>query len=587
MNGMDTTIQVLDERTVNQIAAGEVVERPASVVKELVENAIDAGATLVRVEVTSDRQHVTAIRVVDDGVGMGRGDAALAFKEHATSKISRIDDLDRVLTLGFRGEALPSIASVSDVTLITRQRGGDQIAGTKVAIRGGDAPGVTEVGAPEGTSIEVRNLFFNTPARRKFLKSLHTELAHIHGVIEKTALARPDISFRLLHNGRERIATHATDDLRETVAALFGTAVAKELIPLALETPLVRVGGYISGPALSRADQYQIFLSINARPISSLQIVRAIKEGYGTLLPKDRFPVAFLSIGINGSLVDVNVHPTKKLVRLSREKEIYGAIADAVHAALGSRDLRAAAGPKPVFPVISSMPAPHEIPASVPGVGESRAPFTLTDRRLRQSELPLSGVERNLLPEIDVIGQIDNMYIVGSAGDGALIVIDQHAAHERVLYEQVQEKNGTGSGSQELIVPVLITFSPQEAELAREVLPALAEEGFSLEEFGPATYAVNAIPVVLGKLEEPEVIRDLVSALIRESPADPVGRREAVLRRVACRSAIKAGDRLSQEQMRRLLDQLARTKNPYTCPHGRPTIVSFSPDELAAMFRRT
>jgi DNA mismatch repair protein MutL len=586
MNGMDTTIQVLDERTVNQIAAGEVVERPASVVKELVENAIDAGASLIRVEVTSDRNHVTSVRVVDDGGGMGRGDAVLAFKEHATSKISRIDDLDHVLTLGFRGEALPSIASVSDVMLVTRRRGGDQIAGTKVAIRGGNAPEVTEVGAPEGTSIEVRDLFFNTPARRKFLKSLYTELAHIHGVIERTALARPDISFRLLHNGRERIATHATDDLKETVASLFGTAVAKELIPISLETPLVRVGGYISGPGLSRADQYQIFLSINARPITSLQIVRAIKEGYGTLLPKDRFPVAFLSIGINGDLVDVNVHPTKKLVRLSHEKEIYGAIAGAVRAVLGGKDL-SAPGPKPALPLVPRTPSPSRSPAPVAGVAESRAPFTLTDRRLRQSELPLAGAERNLLPEIEVIGQLDAMYILGSAEGRSLVVIDQHAAHERVLYEQAQEKAGAGPVSQELIVPVLVTFSPQESELAREALSALEEEGFSLEEFGPATYAVNAIPVVLGKLEEPEVIRDLVSALVRESPADPVGKREAVLRRVACRGAIKAGDQLSREQMRRLLDQLARTKNPYTCPHGRPTIVSFSPDELAAMFRRT
>lgn len=578
MNG--TTIQVLDERTVNQIAAGEVVERPASVVKELVENAIDAGARLVRVEVTSDRDRVTAVRVVDDGAGMGRGDAVLAFKEHATSKISRIDDLDRVLTLGFRGEALPSIASVSEVVLVTRRRGGGEIAGTRVAIRGGSAPEVAEVGAPEGTSVEVRDLFFNTPARRKFLKSLHTELAHIHGVIERTALARPEISFRLLHNGRERIATHATDDIRETVAALFGTAVAKNLVPVSINTPLVRVAGYISTPALSRADQYQVFLSINARPISSLQIVRAVKEGYGTLLPKDRFPVAFLHIGIDGGLVDVNVHPTKKLVRLSHEKEIYGAIAGAVRTALGGRDL-SAPGAMPVFPAVS----PQAQPPRTPGVAESRAPFTLTDRRLRQSELPLAAAERNLLPEIEVIGQLDAMYIVGSAEGRSLVVIDQHAAHERVLYEQAQDR--AGPGSQELIVPVLVTFSPQEAELAREALPALAEEGFVLEEFGPATYAVNAIPVVLGKLEEPGVIRDLVSALVRESPADPVGKREAVLRRVACRGAIKAGDHLSREQMRRLLDQLARTKNPYTCPHGRPTIVSFSPDELAAMFRRT
>lgn len=576
-------IHVLDERTVNQIAAGEVVERPASVVKELVENAIDAGADLVRVEVTTDRTHVTVIRVQDNGVGMDRADAVLAFREHATSKIARIDDLDRVATMGFRGEALASIASVADVTLTTRPKGGDVIAGTQVRIRGGGAPEVAEVGAPEGTALEVRDLFFNTPARRKFLKSLHTELAHIHGVVERTALAHPEVSFRLVHNGRELVATHRTADLRETAAALFGTDLHADLIPLDFEAPAVRVGGYISRPAHSRADLYQVFLSINARPVSSPAIVRALKEGYGTLLPADRYPVAFVTLTVDPAQVDVNVHPTKKLVRLSREREICDAVVNAVRTALEGKDLLSSPAPRPA----PAWRPPTPIPPRTTGIAEAPAAYAKSDRRLRQTSLPLARAERNLLPEIEILGQVDTTYIVGRADNRSLIVIDQHAAHERILYEQATEKQQEGQKTQELIVPVLITFTAQETELVKDALPALEEEGFALDEFGPDTYAVSAIPVVLGRMEDPAVIRDLVSALIREAPRDPVGRREAITRRVACRGAIKAGDPLTREQMRRLVDQLAHTKSPYTCPHGRPTVLSFSPDELAAMFRRT
>lgn len=592
MNVEDATIQVLPTGTVNQIAAGEVVERPASVVKELVENAVDAGAGLVRVEVTSDRRQVTVVRVVDDGVGMGRADAVLAFKEHATSKIREIGDLDCLHTLGFRGEALASIASVAEVIIVTKPRDRGVIAGIRVRVRGGGDPEVAEVGAPDGTSVEVKDLFFNTPARRKFLKSLHTELAHIHGVVEKTALAHPEVAFRLLHNGREQIATHAADDLRETAGALFGTDLTRALVQVGGGNRFVRVGGFVARPSHTRADQYQIFLSVNGRPVYSAGLVRAIKEGYGTLLPANRFPVAFLALTTEDGLVDANVHPTKRQVRFTHEREVYEAVTGAVRTALHGEDLLIGEQEAEVF-----TPAPHA-PVSLPprtsapavpspGVGESLAHYAKSDRRLRQTQLPLAGAERNRLPEVTVLGQVDATYIVGSTGGRTLVLIDQHAAHERILYEQVQAKQAGGQKTQELIVPVLITFSPTEVELAREALPVLAEEGFVVEEFGPSTFAVSAIPVVLGKLEEPEVVRDLVSALVREGPSDPVGRREAITRRVACRGAIKGGDPLTHEQMQRLVEQLAHTKNPYTCPHGRPTVILFSPDEMAAMFRRT
>jgi len=313
-------IRMLDTATVNKIAAGEVVERPASVVKELVENAIDAGARSVKIDITSVQGGISAIRVTDDGCGMSPADTELAFAPHATSKIATIDDITAIHTLGFRGEALASIAAVAKVTLVTRERSGAALAGTKLVVLGGKIIENGSTGAPEGTSVLVEELFFNTPARKKFQKNLNTELARIHAILEGIVLAYPQVAFRFSHNNREQLTTARAESPLDTIARLFGSDCARELVPVACEMPLVKIGGYVSRPGLSRKGHDRILISINNRFVSTPAITAAAKEGYGTLLPRDRYPVAFLSLAIDTRLVDVNVHPTKKEVRLSKRR---------------------------------------------------------------------------------------------------------------------------------------------------------------------------------------------------------------------------------------------------------------------------
>jgi len=582
-----TKIQVLDPDTVNQIAAGEVVERPASVVKELLENAIDAGATSILVEVSSDLAGITMLRVTDDGEGMMPEEAVLAFQPHATSKIRDIADLSFIRTLGFRGEALASIAAVAEVTLVTRPRDSGALAGTRVVVRGGEVVEKNDVGAPEGTTVIVKHLFYNTPARRKFLKSRNTELAHIYGVAENLALAHGEVAFRVVHNGRERMATQRSGGLLNAIAGLYGADLARTLIPIDARTPLLRISGYLSRPSESRGNPSQVAISINGRSITSRQITAAVREGYGTLLPKDRYPVAFIDLSLEAGLVDVNVHPTKREVRLSREREILSAVAAAVEEALAGCDLaREAAAAEPVQQQI----VPAE-PEPMPPVAEPTATYaaghralTLSDRQLRRTEE--AGDAENLLPAMKPVGQVAATYIVAEGADGTLYLIDQHAAHERILYDQVAAQRDAEPGFQELIMPAVLSLPPRESAALRDLIPLLAEEGFVVEEFGRDTFAVRAVPSALGALENPGVIRETIADLLTGASRTNPDRREAVTCIVACRGAVKAGVLLTHEQQGRLLAQLARTKTPWTCPHGRPTVVAFDKRKLDGMFRR-
>lgn len=580
-----TKIRVLDPDTVNQIAAGEVVERPASVVKELLENAIDAGSTSILVDVSSDMAAITRIRVTDNGEGMTPEEAVLAFHPHATSKIRDITDLSAIRTLGFRGEALASIAAVAEVTLVTRPRGGGALAGTRLVIRGGEVVEKSEVGAPEGTTIAVERLFYNTPARRKFLKSRNTELAHVYAVVENLALAHGEVAFRVVHNGKERMATQRSGGVLNTIAALYGAGLARALVPVEGRLPFLRISGYVSRPLESRGNPSQIFVSINGRSIASRQIAAAVREGYGTLLPKDRYPVAFLDLAIDTGLVDVNVHPTKREIRLSREREITGAIAAAVEEALAGHDLARETPAEPVQQqIVTAEPGP------APATGEPAAPYTaghreltLSDRQLRRTET--EGRE-NLLPAMEPIGQVAATYIVAEGTDGTLYLVDQHAAHERVLYDQVTEERDKAAGSQELIMPVVLSLPRGESAALRDAIPLLADEGFVVEEFGRDTFAVRAVPAALGAAEDPGTVRETIADLLADESRTAPDRREAVTCIVACRGAVKAGARLTHDQQKRLLAQLARTKIPWTCPHGRPTVVAFDRRKLDGIFRR-
>jgi len=610
-------IRILDPATVNQIAAGEVVERPASVVKELVENAIDAGARTTRIDISSVQGGISAIRITDDGCGMSPADAELAFVPHATSKISAIDDLFKIRTLGFRGEALASIAAVAKVTLVTKPRGSATVAGTRLVVIGGEIKDKRETGAPEGTSILVEELFFNTPARKKFQKNLNTELARIHGILEGIFLAYPEISFRFYHNNREQLVTDRTSQKIDTIARIFGNDCARELIPISSDLPFMQVSGFISRPAYSRKDHDRILIAVNDRFVTVPSVVAAVKEGYGTLLPRDRFPAAFIFLAIDTRLVDVNVHPTKKEVRLSKEKEIGEAVRDAVRLALKENDLipevivprqenrELGAGvtrPAAVSPGVAEPDVPYKtgIPeaATVPKTDTKNviAPEFIepthtgtvsTDHRLRQTELP-SGVPKvtAVVPPMEVIGQVGGIYILAAAPDGELIIIDQHAAHERIFYEQVS-RSMAARHAQELIVPAIIHRSLKDAAILRELIPALAQEGVIIEDFGSGSFLVRAVPAIMGKIEGPEMIDDLVSDLLKNDPTGPVSDRERITRIISCRSAVKAGTVCTLEQCQRIVDQLRVTESPFTCPHGRPTMVRFSRTKLDEMFKRT
>ncbi|WP_340819593.1 DNA mismatch repair endonuclease MutL [Methanolobus sp. WCC4] len=662
-------IRLLDESTINKIAAGEVIERPASVVKELIENSIDARATDVRVEIGG--YGTKSMLIVDNGVGMSHTDASLAFKKHATSKISTIEDLDSILTMGFRGEALASIASVAKVELVTRQEG--ELEGTKVVVDSSGIRNITSAGTAVGTSILVEDLFYTTPARKKYLKSARTEIAHIVDVVTRNCLAHPDVSFTLLIDGKVTLRSPASVKMLDSIVHLYGADVARSLVPLEYDSDLISISGYISKPELTRSGKdLQVFL-INGRPIFSKQLSNAVRLGYYTLLPKGRYPAAFLNFTIDPKNVDVNVHPAKREVRLSHEKEISVMIVSAVEKALARDSLvpEVQLNKKDV-PVQSQLnvretkmspssseisnsykaagpvkpPEPAEVPRSV-GSGsegssvshgstpstsssdgdtnavnsETTAPIIIPDRssdepsrkdvikeekasyhypakdtqrRLKRSERLQMNVTSDEVPELNasfspsdvkVFGQYGDLYIICEM-DGKLMLIDQHAAHERIMYEQVLRMQDLGW--QELITPVTLDLSQKEKAIIEEFIPQLEEMGFSVSEFGPKSYVVTTVPSIFGKLEDTDVIHDIISDLLSVGRVkEDTERYDLLCSTMACRAAIKAGAVCNTSQMQELIRQLMKCNNPYTCPHGRPTMISFTMDELAKLFKRT
>ncbi len=586
-----TRIQVLDESTVSRISAGEVVERAASVVKELCENSIDAGAGRIRVTVTSEKGRITSIQVSDDGCGMSLDDAQLAFARYATSKIACIDDLFASSTLGFRGEALASIAAVAKVTIVTKSREGAGISGTRIVNRGGEIIQVSETGCPFGTVITVEQLYFNTPAREKFQKTVSSEIARITGFIERLVITHPGIAFELTHNNRKILSVPGGGRLIDTIIHLFGLPVSRQMIRVNAEKEGISVDGYISVPELTRKNQYQMFISVNRRSISSRILSNAVREAYGTLLPTGRYPVVFLDLSIDPSEVDVNVHPTKREVRLSREEEVRRVLISAISESLGRASLIPETGSS--GDSVSGAEHPGRIRYHLPelgGVTGVREPL-LRERISTERQLSLTGrqpdtsVESNL-PDYHIIGQLGSLYIIAGTPEDDLLVIDQHAAHERVIYEQITEYAEQHHDLQELLEPISLSLSPGESEALSEALPLLAEEGFCIDAFGPGTFLVRTVPVLFGQNIEPGEIRDIIAGIIGPGMPRGIDTREQVRRIVACRGAIKAGAFCTQDQCRALLQQLARTRNPFTCPHGRPTMIVFRKQKLDELFKR-
>ncbi|WP_367344186.1 DNA mismatch repair endonuclease MutL [Methanomethylovorans sp.] len=595
-------IRLLDEATISKIAAGEVIERPASVVKELLDNSIDAGATEIKVEI--EGSGVKRISVQDNGCGMSHVDASMAFMKHATSKLTSIDDLETICTLGFRGEALSSMAAVAKVTLITRK--GLDTAGTKVMAGSDGVESISEIGAPVGTTVDVTDLFHSTPARRKYLKSRRTELAHITEVLTNYAIVNPGISFTLLNEGKTVLRSPVTTSMFDNIVYIHGAEVARSLIPIVWENDLVKISGYISKPELSRSGPYLQSFYINKRSISSKSISNAIRLGYYTLLPKGRYPAAFLDLEIDPGRVDVNVHPRKTEVRLSHEKEIMDVITSAVDSTLRSAHLvpeikfgdKLSSVQKSLYDDADERVDEAQNNLDTPvRIHEETTPYHPsvkdTERRLKTSSRLQSRLDTSLLEEenvfasddIKILGQFKDLYIVAEVEE-KLLLIDQHAAHERVMYERVLDLKETGW--QELLDPVTLELNPKEKIILEEFIPYLENVGFGISEFGPNTYVVTTVPVIFGRMESPDVVHDIVSDLLSVGRIkDDTQIYDHVFSTMACRAAIKAGAVCNEKQMADLVRQLKKCRNPYTCPHGRPTMISFTREELDRMFKRT
>lgn len=542
------TIQVLPPEVTERIAAGEVVERPASIVKELIENSLDAGARAISVEIRDGG--LSLIRLSDDGSGMTRADAPLAPRRFGTSKIHALADLEAITTLGFRGEALASIAAVARLEILTRSQ--EELEGTRVRAIG-DQVEVEPAASPVGTSVTARDLFYNTPARRKFLKSPMRESQLVRQTVVRYSLAYPAVAFRLVVNGRESYVAPPASPL-ERVGAALGREVAAEMVEVAWAAADLRIWGHVSAPVIGRRDRQGQFFFINSRPVRFGLLAVMLERPYAGRLPAERRPLAALHIQLDPHLIDVNVHPRKEEVRLSQERSIYGAVTRAVEEALVPYPPLAGDFPAMAWPFGDVLPEPGAL-----------------------REAPGEYMEGELEP----LGQLGNAYIVARGREG-LVVVDQHAAHEGVLFERLLG----AEGGQRLDPPLRVTLTAREAESLEPFLAALADLGLEIEPFGGHTFLLRSLPAPLAGHDP----RALLEALLEELPGcrglDPEALRERLAMKAACTAAIKGGDILTDEQMRALLADLEAAWSPATCPHGRPAFVLLTIEELERRFMR-
>lgn len=690
-------ITVLDSKTIDHIAAGEVVERPSSVVKELVENACDAGATAVTVEVKDGG--TTFIRVTDNGSGIEKSQVQKAFLRHATSKIKTVEDLLKVKSMGFRGEALSSISAVGMVEMITKTK--DSLTGVRYCIEGDRERDFSEVGAPDGTTIIIRDLFFNTPARRKFLKTPATEGGYVADLMEHMALARPDISFQLIVNRQSRFATSGSGDLKEVVYRIYGREIAKEIFPFKAQEGPLKAEGYLGTPQLVRPNRNFEFFFVNQRYIKSQVLSRGLESGYASQLMQHKFPMAYLHFSIDTDLVDVNVHPSKMEVRFSDNQQVFDFLERHVKEALHSREMipsvtldepqkkekgqeaarrlgrelepaaqtgqepagqkeRSAAQQspaqrtqdakaeaqrlaqqllsmprpaaksreqsagrfeesrptqhagqpaKPVCPSQSPAPQPDSLPQSnsLSPQPKSLPPQPFEKKRLEamvkeerlqyEAEPEIAHAQqmdlfeekiltKKAVQQYEIIGQIFDTYWIASYQD-RMILIDQHAAHEKVKYEALIKKLREGScDSQNLMPPVIVTLSNPEAQLLKQYQEYFSQIGFEIEEFGGNSYAIRSVPCDLYGNMGDELLQEILNELASEQkPGTPAAITERVAT-MACKSAVKGNHRMSREEMAALLEQLLTLDNPYHCPHGRPTMITMTKQELERKFKR-
>lgn len=643
-------IQLLSQDTIDKIAAGEVVERPASIVKELVENAIDAGANAVTVEIKEGG--TSFIRITDNGEGIAKEEVPKAFLRHATSKIRRVEDLLSIGSLGFRGEALSSIAAVCQVELITKTAG--SLTGTRYLIEGGLEKGMEEIGAPEGSTFLVRNIFYNTPARKKFLKSSATEAGYVSDLMEHLALSHPEISFKFINNGQTKLHTSGNCNLKDIIYSIYGRDIAANLMEIHTDQPGVKITGYIGKPLISRGNRNFENYFINGRYVKSTIIAKAIEEGYKTFMMQHRYPFTVLCFSMDGDMLDVNVHPTKMELRFSDNARIYQMVYETVKAALTHREL---------IPQVSVSSSKEEVKAEEESVkakesaqkkvsypepfekirrdllAESKSPYqpkypqkvikpsasvmkssdrTVPDLRQTAAVSPISQtavtqetpqqepakqtmsqpkfeqqtlfeeklLSRKSVPEHRLIGQLFDTYWLIQFRDN-LYIIDQHAAHEKVMYERLTTSLKTKEfTSQQISPPMILTLSMQEEELLKKYMDIFRQVGFEIEPFGGREYSICAVPDNLFGFTEKSLFIDMLDSL-----SDTTGKPSAdflneKLATMACKSAVKGNNRLSVSEANALIQELLGLENPYNCPHGRPTIISMSKYELEKKFKR-
>ena len=596
-------VMILPADLANQIAAGEVVERPMSVVKELVENSVDAGAKRILIEIEQGGKKM--IRVTDNGLGMSPEDARLAFSRHATSKISSSSDLERIVSLGFRGEALPSIASVSKMHMTTsnNEHGG----GTQVIVEGGGSSQVQEAVCQQGTTIEVSNLFLNTPARKKFLKGDGTESSHITQIATQHALAYPHIHFTLINNGRKVINTLPTDQCLYRIAELFGPALGKELIQVEAEVGAYRLTGFISSPVYTRSSRSAQYFYVNNRFVRDKVISHSTQHGYNHLLPKGQHPATYLFLSMDPSLYDVNVHPAKAEVRFAFQQEVHRFVSKAVKEALSESnklplptafqlDKKSNISPpseslsnyslnsppeklSPALEVMykSTISHPSEIKEQATGMSPQVEIFS-------GKPTPISNL---IYSEFEPLGQLDRSFIL-MQGKLGILVVDQHIAHERVLYERfIKAAKNKKVEVQQLLFPLALEFSPSEAELLVRYQGRLGELGLELEPFGKSEFLLRSVPAILKNNDQAEIMREVVDMLPTQNHEDTLNKKfEEILVMMSCRNAIKVNTTLNLDQIRKLISDLEETEMPFTCPHGRPIALLYEMDSILKKFLR-
>ena len=608
-------IQVLDKLTIDKIAAGEVVERPLNVVKELVENAIDAGADSITVEIKDGG--VSLIRVTDNGSGIASDDLPTAFLRHSTSKISKAEDLMHIHSLGFRGEALSSICAVSQMEVITKTA--TELMGNRLRIEGGVVGVPEQTGAPDGTTMIVRNLFYNTPARRNFLKTAQTEAGYISGMMEHLSLSNPDIAMRFIVNGQTRLQTAGNGNGKDLVYRIFGRDVMSDLMPFSIEEKNLQVEGYIAKPALSRGNRNYENFFVNGRYVKSTLLSRAVEEGYKTFIMQHKFPFVLLYLTLDPTLVDVNVHPTKMEIRFQNEASIYDEVVKQVRYVLSHQDLIAAAPmteekkvreEKKAELESNVKPEPFEaeklkalkrfVRETSPYEPKFNRPVqpVYEHKNAEQPKQTVSTIQQSLFDgqyhlldkksvrEYRIIGEVFDTYWLIELKD-SLYIVDQHAAHERILYEKTMERiQAQDSLSQQLSPPMVLTLSDKELNLLEQYRDSFKKVGFCFESFGGQDVMITEVPYNMLGIDDKELFLNMIDEL------EAFGKNETpqtVISKVAmlsCKAAVKGNQRLSVQEARHIMEDLMELENPYHCPHGRPTIIEMKKTELERRFHR-